>query len=62
MAGPELVEKIQELRQELTKERALIASRTRPEKPSKIRNIRKDIARMLTILNERKKAKVKKTI
>ncbi|RLG70352.1 MAG: 50S ribosomal protein L29, partial [Candidatus Iainarchaeum archaeon] len=39
------------------KERAIIESGTRPEKPSKIKNIKRDVARILTILNERKKSR-----
>lgn len=57
LADDEIKEKISKLREELAKDYALIASGTRPEKPAKIRNAKKDIARMLTVLNERKKNK-----
>ena len=49
----ELEEKLLKLKEELAKERASVASGTRPEKPKKIRNLKKDIARILTILKER---------
>ncbi|MCX6802942.1 MAG: 50S ribosomal protein L29 [Candidatus Diapherotrites archaeon] len=40
-----------ELKQDLAKERAAIASGTRSEKPAKIRNLRREIARVLTALS-----------
>ena len=52
MGEAEILEKLASLRKELAKERATIASGTRPEKPTKIRKIKRDIARILTILNE----------
>lgn len=52
----ELESKLRALKIELAKERAVIASGTRPEKPTKIRNTRKDIARILTILSLKEKA------
>ena len=52
--GPqELESKIVELRAELSKEKAQVASGMRAEKPAKIRNARRQIARILTILNEK---------
>ena len=59
MTDAEALEKLAALRKELAKEKETIASGTRPEKPLKIRNIRRDIARILTILNERKKKEKK---
>ncbi|PIU21098.1 MAG: 50S ribosomal protein L29 [Candidatus Diapherotrites archaeon CG08_land_8_20_14_0_20_34_12] len=56
MNALELEAKLRILKIELAKERAVIASGTRPEKPTKIRNTRKDIARILTILNQKKLA------
>ena len=56
----ELSEKAIELKQELAKERAVIASGTRSEKPGKIRKLRRDIARMLTAITEKKKKEAKK--
>lgn len=49
----ELEEKLVGLKSELSKEKALIASGTRAEKPSKIRNTRRQIARLLTIIKEK---------
>lgn len=51
------VEKIAGLRAELARERSLIASGTRPEKPGKSRTIKKTIARLYTILRERELGK-----
>ncbi|HZX20647.1 MAG TPA: 50S ribosomal protein L29 [archaeon] len=51
---PDMEEKIVELRGILSKERAVISSGTRAEKPSKISNTRKQIARLLTLINEKK--------
>jgi len=56
--GPkEAEEKLVVLRRDLSKERAVIASGTRPENPGKIRAIRRDIARIITIINEKEKLK-----
>ena len=60
MSATETGEKLAQLRKDLAKERATIASGTRPENPGKIRAMRKDIARMLTILNEKERKEVKK--
>ncbi|MBI4210129.1 MAG: 50S ribosomal protein L29 [Candidatus Diapherotrites archaeon] len=54
---PELEAKIVDLKSELVKERALISSGTRAEKPAKIRNARRQVARILTIINEKKAKK-----
>lgn len=50
-----MYEKVAELKTELAKEKALVASGTRPEKPGKIKSIRKTIARILTIIKEKEK-------
>ena len=50
-------EKLSSLRKDLAKERAVIASGTRPENPGRVRSIRKDIARIITIINEKEKGK-----
>ncbi|MCX6801801.1 MAG: 50S ribosomal protein L29 [Candidatus Diapherotrites archaeon] len=55
----EIKEKAAGLRKDLAKEKAVIASGTRPENPGKIRSIRRDIARMLTILKEKETEKEK---
>jgi large subunit ribosomal protein L29 len=49
-----------ELKQELAKERATIASGTRSEKPGKIRKLRREIARILTEINAKKKKEATK--
>jgi large subunit ribosomal protein L29 len=51
----ELEEKIVELKQDLAKEKATIASGTKSENPGKIRKLRRDIARTLTVLNTKEK-------
>ncbi len=49
----ELEQNVIELKQELSKERSTIASGTKSENPGKIKKIRKDIARLLTLINEK---------
>jgi len=56
MTNPELNAKAVELKQELSKERSTVASGTRSEKPGKIRKLRRDIARILTAMSEKKRA------
>ena len=53
----ELEDQMVKLKNELAKEKATIASGTRAEKPSKIRNARRQIARLLTIIKEKKEVK-----
>jgi len=60
MSERELNEKAIELKQELAKERAVIASGTRSEKPGKIRKIRREIARIFTAMNMKNKKEVRK--
>jgi len=55
----ELEAQIASHRAELGKEKSAISSGTRAEKPAKIKNLRRDIARMMTIINERSKKEVK---
>lgn len=52
--------KLTELKTELAKERALIVSGTRPENPGKIRKMKKEIARIFTVINEKKTEKEEK--
>lgn len=54
MKAEELLSKLKELRLELIKLRGQKARGTL-ENPMAIRNVRKDIARILTVLNERKR-------
>ncbi len=51
----ELEAKLVELKTTLLKEKAKGASGTRAEKPAKIRNARRGIARTLTIINEKRR-------
>ncbi len=51
----DLKEQVIQLRSELAKERAVIAGGTRPENPGRIRNLRKTIAKLLTVANERER-------
>ncbi len=53
MALSDAIEQLAQLRAELAKERAVVAGGTRPENPGKIRQLRKTIARILTIMRER---------
>jgi len=55
MTERELNERAIELKQDLAKERATVASGTRSEKPGKIRKLRREIARILTAMNAKKK-------
>lgn len=54
MALAELEEKLLELRTDLAKEKALVASHTKQENPGKIRALRRTVAKILTIVNEKK--------
>ena len=49
----ELKQKLEELRAELAKIRAQVSAGVRPENPMRARVIKRDIARILTILRER---------
>jgi large subunit ribosomal protein L29 len=60
LSEKELSDKAVELKQELAKERAVIASGTRSEKPGKIRKIRREIARILTAMSMKNKKGAKK--
>ena len=48
------LDKLRELRDELMHERGIAAMGGAPKSPGKIRSLRGDIARILTILNEEK--------
>jgi ribosomal protein L29 len=50
----ELVEKEEEFRRELNAERGKVATGGRTSNPGKIKELKKNSARILTILNERK--------
>ncbi len=53
-SAQELEAKLVELKTTLSKEKAQVSSGTRAEKPAKIRNARRQIARILTIMGEKK--------
>ncbi len=59
MTKEELNEKLQQLETELGREKGAVASGTKPENPGKIREMRKTIARILTIMKEKQKLEVK---
>ena len=54
LATGELEARLIDLRSDLARERALAASGTRQEKPAKTRNMRRAIARILTVMGEKK--------
>ncbi len=60
LPAEELEEKVVSLKNELSKEKTQISSGTRAENPGKIKKIRREIARTLTIINEKKKTKASK--
>jgi large subunit ribosomal protein L29 len=57
MSNEKIKEKINSLRKELMKARAKSASKVNPENPGKIRAIKRTIAKMLTIKNQRGNSK-----
>ncbi|MEW6295409.1 MAG: 50S ribosomal protein L29 [Candidatus Diapherotrites archaeon] len=59
----ELEAKMLEVKAELAKEKGSISSGTKAENPGKIRNLRRTIARILTVIKEKQiqKEKEKKT-
>jgi large subunit ribosomal protein L29 len=52
----ELEEKLKELRNELLREKSMIASGGAPENPGRIREIKRTIARILTIKTQKEGA------
>ncbi|EEB74076.1 50S ribosomal protein L29 [Thermococcus sp. AM4] len=57
MTIEEIDEKIRQLRLELAKERGMLTMGTSTENPMVIRNLRRDIARLLTIKKEKLREK-----
>ncbi len=53
MSSKDLLAKLEELRAELRREYAHIRAGARPENPGKLREIKRTVARILTILRER---------
>lgn len=54
MPVEEIKAKLEELKKELMRENAQVATGTIPKSPGKIKQIKKTIAKILTILNEKK--------
>ena len=55
MGASDIEKKLIETKQELSKERATIASGTKSDNPGKIRKLRRDIAKMFTIMAQKNK-------
>ncbi len=55
MSIDELKEKLIELKRELFKERVAVATSGSPSNPGRMRELRRTIARILTIMNEKKR-------
>ncbi|HNV01312.1 MAG TPA: 50S ribosomal protein L29 [archaeon] len=53
MSKEEIAQKLVEAKQELGRERATIASGTKSENTGKIRKLKRDIARMFTVMNQK---------
>ncbi len=57
MSDQEREDKLKEMRDELFHERGQAAMGGAPESPGRIKALRKNIARILTVMNEEKKTK-----
>ncbi|MCD1293507.1 50S ribosomal protein L29 [Methanocella sp. CWC-04] len=55
MSGDQRTKQLKDLRNELLKQRAITATGGAPENPGKIRELRRTIARILTIQHEEEK-------
>lgn len=53
MANEDLAKRLKELKKELVKENAQVATGATPKNPKKIRDLRKNVARILTIMKQR---------
>lgn len=53
MSKDEIREKLQQLKTELSAEKGAVAASTKPENPGKIKEIKRTIARINTVLHER---------
>ncbi len=62
MGGSERTIKLTELKNELARERAFKSTNTRPESPGKARNLRKQVARILTFNRQDEMRKTIKVI
>jgi large subunit ribosomal protein L29 len=54
MSEEEITEELQKLESELIRERGIVTAGGAPEKPGRIKDIRKTIARIKTVQKERK--------
>ncbi len=61
MSEEELNSKLEELKKELVKINAQIATGTTPKSPGQVKQIKKNIAKILTIIHEKPKEVGKKT-
>jgi large subunit ribosomal protein L29 len=59
MGKEDLTNKLKELKKELIKENAQIAVGTTPKSPGKVKQMKKTIARIIQILNEKEAEKTK---
>ncbi|MEM3031774.1 MAG: 50S ribosomal protein L29 [Nitrososphaerota archaeon] len=62
MSEKELMEKLDQLKSELRKARSEIGAGGAVAKPTQTRNIRRSIARVLTVLNERRRGLLEGTV
>lgn len=53
MSKEEIAQKLVEAKQELAREKATVASGTKSENTGKIRKLKRDIARMFTVMNQK---------
>jgi large subunit ribosomal protein L29 len=53
MSKEEITQKLVDAKQELARERATVASGTKSENTGKIRKLKRDIARMFTVMNQK---------
>lgn len=61
MNAQEQENKLLELKKDLIKINAQIAAGTVPENPGNVKNVKKTVARIMTIMNEKKKEELKRT-
>lgn len=57
LSKKELKKRLEELRADILKERSNLGGGNVPENPGRIKKMKRDVARILTVLNERKNIK-----
>ena len=62
LSKEDMKRRLDELRKELIKHNAQIATGTVPKSPGQVKQTKKTIAKILTILNEKKKKVIKKEV